>query len=41
MVPLRALVDIAGYYLKVDNLREDQVLEIAVRTAIEKDGSLE
>jgi glutamate formiminotransferase len=36
MAPLRALIDIASYYLKIDNLTEDRVLEIAVQNAIEK-----
>jgi glutamate formiminotransferase len=38
MAPLKALIDIAGYYLKVDNLTEDRVLEIAIQNAIEKGG---
>jgi glutamate formiminotransferase len=41
MVPLKALIDVAAYYLKVDNLAEERVLEIAVQNAIEKGGSLE
>jgi len=36
MTPLKALMDIAAYYLKIDNLTEDRVLEIAVQNAIEK-----
>jgi len=36
MAPLKALVDIVAYYLKVDNLNEDRVLEMAVQNAIEK-----
>jgi glutamate formiminotransferase len=36
MTPLKALIDVAWYYLKVDNLTEDRVLEIAVQNAIEK-----
>lgn len=36
MTPLKALIDIAAYYLKIDNLTEDRVLEIAVQHAIEK-----
>jgi glutamate formiminotransferase len=36
MTPLKALIDIATYYLKIDNLTEDRVLEIAVQNAIEK-----
>jgi glutamate formiminotransferase len=41
MAPLKALIDVVGYYLKVDNLTEDRVLEIAVHNAIEKGGSFE
>lgn len=36
MAPLKALIDIAAYYLKIDDLTEDRVLEIAVQNAIEK-----
>ena len=41
MAPLRVLIDTAGYYLKVDNLTEQRVLEIAVQEAIEKGGAFE
>ena len=41
MAPLKALIDTAGYYLKVDNLTEQRVLEIAVQEAVEKGGSFE
>lgn len=41
MAPLKTLIDVAGYYLKVDNLTEDRVLEIAVQNAIEKGGAFE
>jgi glutamate formiminotransferase len=41
MAPLRALIDIASYYLKIDNLTEDRVLEIAVQNAVEKGGAFE
>jgi glutamate formiminotransferase len=41
MAPLKALIDIASYYLKIDNLTEDRVLEIAVQNAIEKGDSFE
>lgn len=41
MVPLKALIDVAGYYLKVDNLTEDRVLEIAIQNALEKGGAFE
>jgi glutamate formiminotransferase len=37
--PLKALIDIAAYYLKIDNLTEDRVLEMAVQNAIEKSES--
>ena len=36
MAPLKALIDIAAYYLKIDNLTEDRVLEMAVQNTIEK-----
>jgi len=36
MAPLRALMDVASYYLKIDNLSEDRVLEMAVQKALEK-----
>jgi len=36
LVPLQALIDIAAYYLKTDNLNEDRVLEIAVQKATER-----
>lgn len=39
MAPLKALVDIAAYYLKIDKLTEDRVLEMAVQNAIEKGES--
>jgi glutamate formiminotransferase len=38
LAPLKALIDTANYYLKVDNLSEDRVLEIAVQNAIERGG---
>jgi len=41
MAPLKALIDIASYYLKIDNLAEDRVLEIAVQNAIEKGDAFE
>ncbi|MGD0029159.1 MAG: glutamate formimidoyltransferase [Candidatus Bathyarchaeia archaeon] len=41
MAPLRALIDICGYYLKVDNLTQDKVLEIAIQNAFEKAGKAE
>jgi len=36
LAPLRALLDVASYYLKIDKLSEDRVLEIAVQKALEK-----
>jgi glutamate formiminotransferase len=41
MAPLKALIDVASYYLKIDNLTEDRVLEIAIQHAIEKGGAFE
>jgi glutamate formiminotransferase len=41
MAPLKALIDTAAYYLKVDNLTEQRVLEIAVNNAVEKGGAFE
>jgi glutamate formiminotransferase len=41
LAPLKALIDTSEYYLKIDNLSEDQILEIAVQKAIEKGGSFE
>jgi glutamate formiminotransferase len=41
MAPLKVLIDIASYYLKIDNLTEDRVLELAVQEAIEKGGTFE
>lgn len=41
MAPLKTLIDTAGYYLKVENLPEEHVLEIAVQNAIQKGGSFE
>ena len=41
LAPLKAIIDITAYYLKIDNLTEDRVLEIAVQNAIEKGGTFE
>jgi glutamate formiminotransferase len=41
MTPLKVLIDTASYYLKVDNLCEDRVLETAIQNAIEKGGGFE
>ena len=36
LAPLRAVIDAVKYYLKIDNLDEDRILEVAVQKAIEK-----
>jgi glutamate formiminotransferase len=36
LAPLKAVVDVAAYYLKIDNLTVDRVLEIAVQNALEQ-----
>jgi len=36
LAPLRAIVDAAAYYMKIDNLDKDHVLEIAIQNAVEK-----
>jgi len=36
MAPLKVLIDVAAYYLKIDNLTEDRVLEIAIQNVMEK-----
>ena len=36
LAPLEAIIDAARYYLKLDNLTEDRVLEIAIQKATEK-----
>ena len=41
LAPLKVLIDTAWYYLRVDNLSEDRVLEIAVHNAFEKGGAFE
>lgn len=41
MAPLKALIDLASYYLKIDNMTEDRVLEIAVQNVMEKGGAFE
>jgi glutamate formiminotransferase len=41
MAPLKAIIDVASYYLKIDNLTEDRVLEIAVHDIMEKGGAFE
>jgi len=41
MAPLKAIIDVAAYYLKIDNLTEDRVLEIAVQNMMGKGGAFE
>jgi glutamate formiminotransferase len=41
MAPLKALIDSVGYYLKIDNLTQDRILEVAVRDATEEGGKPE
>ncbi len=36
MAPLQSVLDIAAYYLKIDNLEANRILEVAVQNAIEK-----
>lgn len=36
LAPLKAIVDVAAFYLKIDNLTVDRVLEIAVQSALER-----
>ena len=36
LAPLQAVIDAAKYYLKIDNLDENRILEVAVQKAIEK-----
>jgi glutamate formiminotransferase len=38
MAPLRAIIDIAAYYLKIDNLTENRVLEVAIQNIMETRG---
>lgn len=37
MAPSKVLIDIAAYYLKIDGLTEERILEVAVQKAIEED----
>jgi len=41
MAPLKAIIDAAAYYLRIDNLTEDRVLEIAIQNIMEKGGAFE
>jgi len=36
VAPLQAILDIAAYYMKIDNLNMDRVLEVAIQKAMEK-----
>jgi glutamate formiminotransferase len=36
MAPLKTLIDIAIYYLKIENLTEERIIEIAIQNAVEK-----
>ncbi len=36
LAPLKSLIDVASYYLKIDNLPESQILEVAIQKTIEK-----
>jgi len=37
MAPLKAIIDVASYYLKIDNLTEKRVLEVATLNAMMKE----
>ncbi|MEM2280992.1 MAG: glutamate formimidoyltransferase [Candidatus Bathyarchaeia archaeon] len=41
LAPLKAVVDAAAYYLKIDNLTTDRVLEIAIQNVLERRKNLE
>lgn len=41
LAPLKSLIDIASYYLKIDNLTVDRVLEMAIQNAISEGGAPE
>jgi len=36
LAPLRALIDAAAYYLKIDDFGKDKILEVAIQRAVEK-----
>lgn len=38
MAPLKSILQIASYYMKIDNLDEDRVLEVAISKVYEKGG---
>jgi glutamate formiminotransferase len=35
MAPLKSVIDVASYYLKIDNLTENRILEVAAQNAME------
>jgi len=39
MAPLQSVLDVAAYFMKIDNLSADRVLEVAIQNAIEKGRS--
>lgn len=41
MAPLKAIIDVATYYLKIDNLTSDRILEVAIQNAIERGKTFE
>ncbi|MEM2385724.1 MAG: glutamate formimidoyltransferase [Candidatus Bathyarchaeia archaeon] len=41
LAPLKAIVDVASYYLKIDNLTVDRVLEAAIQNALERRKNFE
>ncbi|MEM4700852.1 MAG: glutamate formimidoyltransferase [Candidatus Bathyarchaeia archaeon] len=41
LAPLKAIVDVAAFYLKIDNLTIDKVLEVAVQNALDRGKSFE
>lgn len=41
MVPLKLLINVAEHYLKIDNLTEDRVLEVAIQHVMEESNAFE
>ncbi|MEM2419381.1 MAG: glutamate formimidoyltransferase [Candidatus Bathyarchaeia archaeon] len=41
LAPLKAIVDVASYYLKIDNLTVDKVLEVAIQNALDRRKNFE
>ena len=41
MAPIKSILDVAAYYLKINNLDENRVLEMSVAKAMEKGGRCE